>query len=143
MLTIRLQRGGRKGHPHYRVIVQDSRFSPTSGRYAAMIGTYDPHTKATKIDAEKATHYLSNGAQPSPRVAYLLKSNGVTLPSWVKDPTVKSSSIRNVGKLKRNTPAVPVEKVVETPANEEATEEVSAEAPAEEVVAEVVEVEEV
>lgn len=136
MLTIRLQRGGRKGHPHYRVIVQDSRFSPTSGRYAAMIGTYDPHTKATKIDAEKASHYLANGAQPSPRVAYLLKNNGVALPSWVKDPTVKSSSIRNVGKLKRNTPAVPVEEAVEAPAPVEVAEEVSPEAPVEEVVAE-------
>lgn len=132
MLTIRLQRGGRKGHPHYRVIVQDSRFSPTSGRYAAMIGTYDPHTKATKIDTAKAEHYLSNGAQPSPRVAALLKSNGVKLPSWVKDPSVKAKSIRNVGKLKRNTPAAPVEEVA-------ASEEVAEEAVVEETVAEVVE----
>jgi small subunit ribosomal protein S16 len=129
MLTIRLQRGGRKGHPHYRVIVQDSRFSPTSGRYAAMIGTYDPHTKATNIDTAKAELYLSNGAQPSPRVAYLLKSNGVTLPSWVKDPSAKSKAIRHVGKLKRNTEPAPVE---ETPAVE-----VSEAAPTEEVVAEV------
>lgn len=127
MLTIRLQRGGRKGHPHYRVIVQDSRFSPTSGRYAAMLGTYDPHTKATNIDVAKATQYLSNGAQPSPRVAFLLKSNGVTLPAWVKDTGVKSKAIRNVGKLKRNTPAAPAGEVVEAEAP--ATEE----APAEEV----------
>jgi small subunit ribosomal protein S16 len=127
MLTIRLQRGGRKGHPHYRVIVQDSRFSPTSGRYAAMIGTYDPHTKATNIDVAKATLYLSNGAQPSPRVAYLLKTNGVTLPSWVKDPTAKSKSIRNAGKLKRNTPAAPVEEIVaaEVPVAEEVVAEVA------------------
>jgi small subunit ribosomal protein S16 len=123
MLAIRLQRGGRKGHPQYRVIVQDSRFAPSSGRYAAQIGTYNPHTKETTIDAEKATHYLSNGAQPSPRVAVLLESNGVKLPSWVKLPSGKKArDTRNSGKLRRNTPEAPAEEVAVEP---EATEEVA------------------
>ena len=128
MLTIRLQRGGRKGLAHYRVVVQDSRFSPTSGRIVAAIGTYDPHTKQAVVDVEKASMYLSNGAQPSPRVAKVLESQGVKLPSWVKGAGVKSRAIRTVGKLRRNTPAEEV--VEEAPASEE----VAAEAPAEEAV---------
>lgn len=120
MLTIRLQRGGRKGHPQYRVVVQDSRFSPTSGRYAALIGTYNPHTKECTIDKEKAEKYLSNGAQPSERVASLFAMNGITLPKWVKVATQKSRTMRNADKLRRNRPA------------EEVVEEVVAEAPAEE-----------
>lgn len=115
MLTIRLQRGGRKGHPQYRVIVQDSRFSPTSGRYSALIGTYNPHTKEFTVDAEKATKYLNNGAQPSDRVALLLAKAGVELPKWVKVSPPKTRSIRTLDKLRRNRPAeevaeeVPVE----------------------------------
>jgi small subunit ribosomal protein S16 len=130
MLTIRLQRGGRKGAPHYRVVVQDSRFAPTSGRYAALIGTYNPHTKATTIDADKATYYLTNGAQPSERVAMLLKSSGVELPKWVKQPAQKSRVVKNVDKLRRNSPAEPVavEEPSETTASEPVADEVAAEA---------------
>lgn len=104
MLTIRMQRGGRSGHPQYRVIVQDSRFSPLSGRVVAQVGTYDPHTKATTLESAKIEKYISNGAQPSDRVASLLRSSGMKLPSWVKGVRKRNSAIRNVGKLKRNTP---------------------------------------
>jgi small subunit ribosomal protein S16 len=107
MLTIRLQRGGRKGHPQYRVIAQDSRFSPTSGRYAALLGTYDPHSKAVTINKEKVAMYLGNGAQPSERAARLLSEQGVALPSWVKLPDQKSRAIKQNDKLRRNRPAEP------------------------------------
>lgn len=122
MLTIRMQRGGRSGHPQYRIVVQDSRFSPTSGRIVAQVGTYDPHTKVTTLDTVKIEGFLANGAQPSDRVASILSFNGVKLPSWVKLATKKSSVIRNAGKLRRNTPAAPVE---ETPAEAEVAEEVA------------------
>ncbi len=112
MLTIRMQRGGRSGHPQYRIVVQDSRFSPTSGRIVAQVGTYDPHSKATTLDAVKIEGFLSNGAQPSDRVASILRANKVSLPAWVKDPTKKSSVTRNSGKLRRNTPEAPAEEVV-------------------------------
>jgi small subunit ribosomal protein S16 len=108
MLTIRMQRGGRKGHPHYRIVVQDSRFSPTSGRVVANIGAYDPHTKATTINVEKASAYIANGAQPSPRVVSILLAQRTKLPSWVKVRTPKTSAIRNATKLRRNTPKAEV-----------------------------------
>ncbi|MCA9346999.1 30S ribosomal protein S16 [Candidatus Saccharibacteria bacterium] len=130
MLTIRLQRGGRKGLPQYRVVVQDSRFSPTSGRIVSVIGTYNPHSKEVTVDKEAATKFMSNGAQPSPRVASILRAQGVALPSWVKQADKKSKAIRNVGKLKRNTPEAPAEEAApdaeapaEVPAEVEADEE--------------------
>jgi small subunit ribosomal protein S16 len=129
MLAIRMQRTGRSGHAQYRVIVQDSRFSPTSGRVVAFLGSYNPHTKVTNLDKEKATAYLSNGAQPSERVIKLLVAEGVKLPIWVEKPAKKEKSIRNLEKLRRNRPAEPAketsaEEVVETaePANETPTE---------------------
>jgi len=119
MLAIRLQRTGRKGHAMFRVVVQDSRRTPTSGKIVAQLGTYDPHTKAVALDSEKASFYLTNGAQPSSRTAVLLQSQGVKLPEWVAGQTKKSSKIRNPEKLRRNQPKdlSPAEPPAETPAD--------------------------
>lgn len=123
MLAIRLQRLGRKAYPVYRVAVQESRRHPSSGRVVAYIGSYNPHTKAVSIDAEKAVFYLKNGAQPTPRVVKLLQEQKVDLPVWVKQPAgAKKGTIRNPEKLRKNQPK---ETAAEAPAEapEAATEE--------------------
>ena len=130
MLAIRMQRTGRKGHATYRVVVQDSQRTPTSGRVVAQIGHYDPHTKTVKIDSEKANFYLSNGAQPSERVARLLQKEGVKLPEWVKLSENKERKTRHPEKLRRDQPK---EEKIEEKAEEvaeEPVEETMAEAPA-------------
>jgi small subunit ribosomal protein S16 len=129
MLAIRLQRTGRHGHAQFRMIVQDSRFSPKSGRVVAYLGNYDPHTKVATIDTDKAASFLSNGAQPSDRAAKLLKKEGVKLPNWVKLDEPKKRGIRHPEKLRANRPpeAVPAEPAVETPAEEPQAEAETAE----------------
>lgn len=135
MLAIRMQRTGRKGHAQFRVIVQDAHRSPSSGKIVAQIGHYDPHSKQTILDKEKAAFYLKNGAQPSPRVVNILKSEKVKLPEWVMAADKKKGEIRNPDKLRRNRPAEP-EAPAEKPAEPAAeTTEAPAEAePAEETV---------
>lgn len=105
MLVIRMQRIGRKGHAQFRVVVQDSRRTPTSGKVVARLGHFDPHTKQTVIDKEKAQFYLEHGAQPTERAARLLKNEGVKLPEWVKLNGDKERSTRNPEKLRKNQPA--------------------------------------
>ena len=122
MLAIRFQRVGRKGHAEFRLIVQEARRTPSSGRVVARLGHFNPHTKATTLDAEKAAFYLNNGAQPSSRAALLLQKEGVKLPDWVKIDSSKTKSIKNTDKLRRNQPAVEPE--------EPTAEEIVAEAPA-------------
>jgi len=100
-----MQRLGRKGHPTYRVVVQDSRQSPSSGKYVALLGSYDPHTKQSTLVKEKAEFYLTHGAQPSDRVVTLFKTENVKLPKWVADPTKQKREIRNPEKLRKNRPA--------------------------------------
>jgi len=129
MLAIRMQRTGRKGHPMYRVVVQDSHRQPTSGRVVANLGSYNPHTKETTLDKEQAATFLKNGAQPSDRVVKLLQNQKVELPSWVKVTSdKKQKSIKNTEKLRRNQPKA---EVVEEPAVEAPAEEVAADAPTE------------
>lgn len=114
MLAIRMQRSGRKGHAMFRVVVQDSRRTPTSGKLVAQLGSYDPHAKTVIVDKDKAQFYLDNGAQPSERVARLLKSEGIKLPKWVATPITKQRGVRNADKRRSTRPEAPVEEVAES-----------------------------
>lgn len=126
MLAIRLKRIGRKGHPIYRLAIQESQRHPSSGRVVAYVGTYNPHTKEVNLQKEDAQRYLDNGAQPTPRVVKILKAEGVKLPKWVVEPkTDQKSAVKNTEKLRKNQPK-----------EEPEVEEVAAETPAEESPAE-------
>lgn len=136
MLAIRMQRTGRSGHAQFRVIVQDSKFSPTRGRVVSYLGSYNPHTKTATIDSEKAAQYLQNGAQPSDTVARLFKKEGIKLPAWVKLDEPKKRDVRNPEKRRSTAPARPQAEATTEPAAEEApaettSEETAAETPAE------------
>ncbi|HEY8888860.1 MAG TPA: 30S ribosomal protein S16 [Clostridium sp.] len=77
-VKIRLKRMGAKHAPFYRVVVADSR-SPRDGKFIEEIGYYNPTTEPTtiKIDVEKATKWMKNGAQPSDTVKRLLSKIAV------------------------------------------------------------------
>ncbi|PKP87751.1 MAG: 30S ribosomal protein S16 [Alphaproteobacteria bacterium HGW-Alphaproteobacteria-17] len=79
--AIRLARGGSKKRPYYKIVVADSR-SPRDGRFIERIGSYNPllakdDPERVKLDADRAKHWLSVGAQPSDRVARFLDAAGV------------------------------------------------------------------
>ena len=65
---------GQKKAPFYRIVVADSR-SPRDGRFIEQVGHYNPMTDPAEvvIDAEKATKWIKNGAQPTDTVRALLK----------------------------------------------------------------------
>ena len=77
-VKIRLRRIGCKKHPVYRVVVADSR-TARDGKVIDEIGSYDPNQEPSlfKVDEEAAKKWLANGAQPTERVAKLLKEAGV------------------------------------------------------------------
>ena len=77
-VKIRLKRIGAKKTPFYRVVVADER-SPRDGKFIEEIGYYNPLTNPVdiKINAEKATKWLSNGAQPTETVRTLLKKTEI------------------------------------------------------------------
>jgi small subunit ribosomal protein S16 len=79
-LKIRLARAGSKKRPYYHVVVADAR-SPRDGRFIEAIGAWNPMMpkdgERVKIDAERAKHWLSQGAQPTDRVLRFLDEAGV------------------------------------------------------------------
>ncbi|MDY0205165.1 MAG: 30S ribosomal protein S16 [Pseudomonas sp.] len=81
MVTIRLARGGSKKRPFYHLTVADSRIA-RDGRFIERIGFFNPVATGGEVrlsvNEERATYWLSKGAQPSERVAQLLKAAAST-----------------------------------------------------------------
>ena len=69
---------GAKKRPFYRLVVADSR-SPRDGRFIEQLGYYDPLTDPAtiKIDNEKVSRWLAQGAQPSDSARILLRREGI------------------------------------------------------------------
>jgi small subunit ribosomal protein S16 len=136
-VSIRLSRGGAKKRPYYRIVVADAR-SPRDGAFIEKIGTYNPllgkdDEKRVVLDAERAKHWLANGAQPTDRVARFLDAAGV------KERAARNNPNKGVPGEKakeraeeRAAKAAEAAEAAAAPAEEPALDEAPAEAPAEE-----------
>jgi len=81
-VKLRLVRMGKKKQPTNRVVAAESRRA-RSGAFLEIVGTYQPRGLSLaqpelvyNIDNDKAVAWLMNGAQPTERVAKLLKGSG-------------------------------------------------------------------
>lgn len=76
MVSIRLSRGGAKKRPFYHLVVTDSR-NRRDGSYIERIGYFNPVAKGKEIrlhmEIDRVEHWVGQGAQPSDRVADLIK----------------------------------------------------------------------
>ena len=76
MVTIRLSRGGAKKKPFYHLVVTDGR-NRRDGSYIEKIGYFNPVAKGKEIrlhmELDRIEHWVGQGAQPSDRVADLIK----------------------------------------------------------------------
>lgn len=77
MLTIRLQRVGRKNDPSFRVVVVEAKRAAKTGNYLEMVGSYDPRIDRTTLNAERIKHWLSMGATVSDTVHNILVSQKI------------------------------------------------------------------
>lgn len=76
MVTIRLSRGGAKKRPFYHITVTDSRNGRDS-RYIERVGFFNPVARGQeerlRVDLDRVKHWTEQGAQPSERVAHLIR----------------------------------------------------------------------
>ena len=75
MVVIRLARGGAKKRPFYHIVVSNSR-DARDGRFIERLGFHNPIAAGEEIklqlNKERIDYWLSKGAQPSEKVAYLI-----------------------------------------------------------------------
>ncbi len=76
-VRLRLTRKGAKKKPYYRVVAADSE-APRDGRFLDIIGSYNPmkNPAEIKLDREKVSKWLENGASASESVRAILKKEG-------------------------------------------------------------------
>jgi len=141
-VSIRLARGGAKKRPYYRIVVANSR-SPRDGAFIEKIGSYNPllakdDANRVQIDADRAKHWLSVGAQPTDRVARFLDAAGVKERTARNNPKKGAPGEKAKERAEeRAAKLAAAEEAAKAPVEEEAVaEEAAAEAPAEEAVAE-------
>ena len=90
-LKIRLARAGAKKRPYYHIVVADSR-SPRDGRFIEKLGSYNPmlaadHADRVRLQDERITHWLGEGALPTDRVAKFLGRAGLApMPAFREQP---------------------------------------------------------
>jgi small subunit ribosomal protein S16 len=81
MVVIRLSRGGAKGRPFYNIVVADSR-ERRDGRFIERVGFYNPVAaggeEKLRVATDRITEWAGKGAQLSPTVARLVKSQKAT-----------------------------------------------------------------
>jgi small subunit ribosomal protein S16 len=78
-VRIRMKKMGRAHRPFFRICAMDIR-APRDGKVLEELGYYDPMVKDTDaravLNGERISHWLSLGAQPSEKVAVLIKKYG-------------------------------------------------------------------
>ena len=78
-VRIRMKKFGRLHRPFFRVCVTDVR-SPRDGRVLEEVGYYDPMVPETDartvLNGERIDYWIGVGAQPSDKVAVLIKKYG-------------------------------------------------------------------
>ncbi len=90
-LKIRLARAGAKKRPYYHIVVADSR-SPRDGRFIEKLGHYNPmlpsdHAERIRLEGERISHWLSQGALATERVAKFLGHAGLApMPTYPEQP---------------------------------------------------------
>lgn len=124
-VKMRLIRMGKKKSPSYRVVVVDGR-APRDGRYIEQIGRYDPRQDPSlvEIDNEKATDWLSKGAQPTEAVEKLLNISGA-----LNTMKIRTGKIHTVAAKPDQAPASERDEpsAVEEPAGEDIAADVAEE----------------
>jgi small subunit ribosomal protein S16 len=75
-VRIRMKKLGRRHRPYFRIVAMDAR-QQRDGRIIEELGSYDPMVRDTddrvRLRASRIKYWMSVGAQPSEKVAVLLK----------------------------------------------------------------------
>lgn len=96
MLIIRLSRTGKKNQPFYRVVLAEKTY-PVQGKFTELLGSYNPHKKATSLKEERIKYWIEKGVACSDTVHNLLVKRGLIKAAKIKFDFNPKSKNQNVG----------------------------------------------
>lgn len=107
MLTIRLQRLGKKNTPTYRLVISE-KGRDTQGRNLEILGSFNPHAKENGLipDTDRIKYWLGKGAQTSNTVHNLFLKAGIISGEKIKKSVYISQTraVKLAEKAKANAP---------------------------------------
>lgn len=115
LLSIRLQRVGRRNEPTFRVVLTDSKNGPKSGKALEVLGSYDSRrAEKSEMDAEKIKYWMSKGAKLSGTMHNLLVNKKVITGKKVnvlpKKKPIKKEAEKGAEEVKKEeAPEAPAE----------------------------------
>jgi small subunit ribosomal protein S16 len=119
MLAIKLKRIGKKHQVSFRLVVVEKR-SKLQGRFVEDLGWANPRTDERRINAERVSHWMKVGAQPTPTVWNLLVKAGAVRGKKiaVHGKSKQSASIETAPNQKAETavPDAPAQEIKPAPA---------------------------
>ena len=118
MLTIRLQRVGRKNDPSFRAVLVDSKRAAKTGRVTEVLGSYDARKGTPVFREDRIRYWISQGAQVSGTVHNLLISAGIISGKKVNVLPKKSPPKKEVSEEPANNPQPEPEKEIDLTKNE-------------------------
>ena len=111
MLAIKLQRVGKKGQPSYRLVVAEKR-SKMAAPPVEDLGSYSTFTKKGNFKAERLTHWLGKGAQPTVTVHNLLVKEGILKAAKIRLVLPKKKVVEAAPEVAAPAPAAAAEEPV-------------------------------
>lgn len=111
MLTIRLQRTGKRNQADFRIVVAEKE-SHVSKKVTEILGAYNPRKKVFTAKEDRLKYWLSQRVETSPTMHNLLVDKG-----FIQSPKVKAF---NVPKKPAEAPAAETAKTEAAPAAEAA-----------------------
>ncbi|MEK7131536.1 MAG: 30S ribosomal protein S16 [Patescibacteria group bacterium] len=107
MLTIRLQRLGKKNSPTYRLVIAE-KARDTQGRNLEILGSFNPHAKENGLipNTDRIKYWLEKGAQTSNTVHNLFLKAGIIGDAKKKKSVYisKERAVKIAEKVKANAP---------------------------------------
>ena len=100
MLTLKLQRVGKKHQPEYRLVVDEKRHKLV-GNKVEYLGWYSPQRDKIQFNKERVLYWLKNGVQKTDTVHNLLVREGI-----IEEKKIAVHKKSKTTKVEAPTPAV-------------------------------------
>ncbi len=83
MLTIRLQRTGKRNQADFRIVLAEKE-APVKKKHLEVLGSFNPRSKAFKVNDERVKYWISQRVEISPTVHNLFVTKGLVEGAKVK-----------------------------------------------------------
>lgn len=115
MLTIRLQRTGKRNQADFRIVLAEKE-APVKKKHLEVLGSYNPRRKNFKLNEERTKYWIAQRVQLSPTVHNLFVTKGLVDGSKVKAFSIPKKPPEPAAAQEVKSESIALPPSIETPA---------------------------